>query len=146
MEQELEVLLLADLEDVPADEFLDQALPQFGGDLEGVDSEGEQDLDDALDVVVGHMLLQLAFVLLDHVLADEFAAFHFPFVDDDFVVFPQLDLVVLDGLVQAVVLGPSFLDVVDDLQQIYGNGEDLPTRLQHLLVFFLLHFVFLLQL
>lgn len=50
------------------------------------------------------MHFQLHFVLLDDVLADELAAFDPAFVDDDLVVFAQLDLVVLDCVIEWLVL------------------------------------------
>jgi hypothetical protein len=63
--EEVEALALRDAEDVAADELLDQALAQLGGDLKGVDAEREEDFDDALDVAVGEVLLELGLVVLD---------------------------------------------------------------------------------
>lgn len=146
LHDEVEAVGLRDLEDVPSDQFLDQGLPQLGRDLQGVDPEGQEDLDDALDVLILKVLLQLGLVLLDHILADELGAFDPALVDDDLVVLAQLDLVVLDGLAEGLVLVAAFLDVVDDLEQVDGDGEDLPPGLQHFLVLLHLRLVLPLQL
>lgn len=109
---------MGDLEDIPSDELLDEILPQLGGYLECIDPQGQQNFDDSFNIVVGHMLLQFGLVLFYHALADQFCALHAAFVDDDLVMFAQLDLVVFDRLIHAVVLGTAFFDVVDDLQQV----------------------------
>ena len=92
------------------------------------------------------MLLQLRFVLLYHSFADEFCALDPAFIDDDLVMLAQLDLIILDSFVEGVVLVAALLNVVDYLQQIDRHRKDLSSCLQHLLVFFQLPLVLLLQL
>lgn len=55
-------------------------------------------------------------MFFDNTLADKFCALDFSFVDDDLVVLSQLDFIVLDGLVEGLIFGSTFLDVMDDLQ------------------------------
>lgn len=92
------------------------------------------------------MLLQLRFVLLYDRFADELCALDPAFIDDDLVMLAQLDLIILDSFVEGVVLVAALLNVVDYLQQIDRHRKDLSSCLQHLLVFFQLRLVLLLQL
>ncbi len=85
-------------------------------------------------------------MFLDDCLTDEFAALDSSLIDNDLVVFTQLYLVVLDSLIEGVVLVAALLDVVDDLEEVDGDGEYLPSGLQHLLVLLHLRLVLLLQL
>lgn len=73
-------------------------------------------------------------MLLDHILTNELSALYSALVDDDLVVFAQLYLVIFDGLAKGFVLVASLLDVVDNLEEVDGDGEDLSAGLQHLLV------------
>ena len=85
-------------------------------------------------------------MLLDHVLTDELGALDSALIDDDLVVFSELYLVILDGLAEGLVLVASLLDVVDDLEEVDGDGEDLSAGLQHLLVLLDLRLVLPLEL
>lgn len=85
-------------------------------------------------------------MLLDHVLTDELRALDSALIDDDLVVFSELYLVILDGLAEGLVLVASLLDVVDDLEEVDGDGEDLSAGLQHLLVLLDLRLVLPLEL
>lgn len=85
-------------------------------------------------------------MFLNDCLADEFTTLHASLIDDDLMVFAQLYLVILDCFVQRVVLVASLLDIVDDLEEVDGDGKYLPACLQHLLVLLHLRLVLLLQL
>lgn len=99
LEQELEVLVLSYFEYVPSDQLLDQGFPQFRSNLEGIHSEAEEDLNNALNVFVLEVLLQLLLVLLYHWLTDQLRPFHPPLVDDYLMMLPKLYFVVLYGIV-----------------------------------------------
>jgi hypothetical protein len=52
------------------------------------------------------------------------------------MVLSELDFVVFDGLVERFVLASAFFDVMDDLKEVDGDGEDLSACLEDLLIFF----------
>jgi hypothetical protein len=133
--QEVEVVLLGYPEYISADQLLDEAFPELGGDLESIYSKGQQYLDNALDVVFLAVLLEFELVVLDDCFADELAALDLALIDDDLVMLSELNLIVLDGLVQSFVPVVPLLDIVNYLQQIDGNRKYLSSGLQHLLVF-----------
>lgn len=85
--EEVEAVVLGDLENVSSDQFFDEGLSEFGGDLEGIDSEGQKYLDHALNVLICEVLLKSSFVIFDDGFADEFCALNSAFIDDDFVMF-----------------------------------------------------------
>lgn len=66
---ELELLVLADEEDVLVDQLVDQVLPELGRDLQRVDPEGQEHLHHAVDVLLRVAVQQLVLVLEDHRLA-----------------------------------------------------------------------------
>ncbi len=84
---------------IPSDEFFYEIFPQFWGNLEGIDSKTQQDLNDAFDVLVLEVLFEFLFVFLDDWLADKLSALNSAFVDDNFVVFAELYFIVFDGVV-----------------------------------------------
>lgn len=91
-------------------------------------------------------MLKFLFVVLNHRLADELSSFDSTFVDDDFVVFAELNFVILDCIVERFVLLVAVFDVVNDLEQIYWDGEDLSASLKDLLIFFDNGFILFLKL
>lgn len=95
-QQEVKLLRIVDLEYVVAYQLVHQILPQLRCDLQGVHSEAEQYLRDALDVLVLYVLVQLGLVLHHHHFGN-FVAVRLALVDEYFVVLGQLQLVVLDG-------------------------------------------------
>lgn len=94
--------------------------------MEGVDSEGEQDFNDSFNILFLEMLFELSLMLFNDIFTDEFSALDPALVDDDFVVFAELYFIVFDGLVERLVLVAALLDVVDYLEEVDGDGEDLP--------------------
>lgn len=64
-------------------------------------------------------------MIFDDWLTDKLCAFDFSFIDDDFMMFSELYFIVFDGFVEGVVLVASFFDVVYDLEEVDGDGEDL---------------------
>lgn len=134
--EKIKAVVLGDFENVSSDQFFDEGLPEFGGNLEGIDSEGQKYLDHALNVLICEVLLKSSFVIFDDGFADEFCALNSAFIDDDFVMFSELNLIVFDGFVEGFVFVVALLDIVDYLEQVDGDGEDLSSGLQHFLVLF----------
>ena len=121
LQEKVKVFIMGYLKDVSPDQFLNQAFSKFRSNLQSINSKGEKNFNDSFNVVLSAMLFQLSFMFLDDTLADEFCTFYFTFVDDDFVVFAQLYFIIFDGFIQGFVLRATFLNVMDDLQEVDGN-------------------------
>ncbi len=95
---------------------------ELGGDLESVHTQTKQHLDDVLDVVVDLLGLEkLAFVIGKHRFREDLAAARLALgllqlVEQDLVVFAELDLVRLDRVSQALRPVPPVLQVVQVLK------------------------------
>ena len=92
------------------------------------------------------MLLKFSLVIFDDCLAYELTSLNLAFIDDNFMMLSKLNFVVFDCLVKCFVSVVSFLDIMDDLEQIDWNRKYLATSLQHFLVFFDLLSILSLQL
>lgn len=102
---------------VSSNKFVYQIFPQFWCYLQSIDSETQEDFDHALDVLLIEVLLQFLFVLDDDGFGKELTAFQLPFVNDDFVVLAQLDLVVFNRLSNIFVFR-HLLEAVEQLQYV----------------------------
>lgn len=71
-----------------------------------------------------------------YTLTDQLSAFDSSFVNDDFVMFSQLDFVIFYCIIHRIVFLIAVFYVMDDLQQVDWNSKDLSTRLQNLLILF----------
>lgn len=100
----VEAVLVHDVEDVVADQLVDQVLAQLRRDLQRVDAQRQQHLHQPLDVHGLEVGDQFVLVVLHDGLGGQLAALGLAVVDDDLVVLAQLDLVVLQQLHQVLVL------------------------------------------
>ena len=85
----VEVVVLLDVEDVVADQLIDQILPQPGIDLQRVDSKAKQHFDQIVLVLLRQKFKELGLVFLHHRLDDQLFAFELAVVDNGFVVLAQ---------------------------------------------------------
>lgn len=68
-------------------------------------------------------------MIFDDGLADELTALYFTLIDDNFVMFSELNFIILDGFIVEIIFIASLFDVMDYLEQIYGNRKYLSTGL-----------------
>lgn len=80
-------------------------------------------------------------MILDNILANELRPLNFALVNNNLVMLAELYLIIFNGLIEVIVLRASFLNIMNNLQQIDGDRKYLPARLQHLLIFLILQFV-----
>ncbi len=118
---------------------------EFGGDLQGVYAQRQEDLDLLLDVLLFHVFLEVLLVGEDHGVGEKLCALGVALIDDGLMVFSQLNLIVLHRVKDALIAG-HFLDRMQHLQQADSHREYLPARLQNLLILLLLLFKLLLEL
>lgn len=114
-------------------QLVNQVLAQLGRYLQGVDSKGEQHLDDSLDVALLLRLYQLVLVLRHYSLTEQFRSVGSAFGGEDLIVLVKLYLVVLNCLRQRrrICDDVAIFYVVQLLQAVYCNRKNLSGRLQH---------------
>jgi hypothetical protein len=103
-EQEIEALVLINTEEIVSDKLIYQVLSQLWGNLKSINSQRKQNLDNPVNIFLVVISHQLLLMLLHYCLCDQFATFRLPFIDDHFMIFSELNLVVLEGLSEAFVL------------------------------------------
>ena len=90
---------MADSEDISANKFLNQTFPQLRSYLKSVDSERKENFNNSFNILIGKMLFKFGFVIFDDSFTNQFASLNSSLIDDHFVVFSKLDLVVLNCLI-----------------------------------------------
>ena len=87
---------MADSEDISTNKFLNQTFPQLGSYLKSIDSERKENFNNSFNILIGKMLFKFGFVIFDDSFTNQFASLNSSLIDDHFVVFSKLDLVVLN--------------------------------------------------
>jgi len=136
VEHKVAVLLLGDQKHIVSDQLSNQGSSLFRWDLEGVYSQREEDFNYVFNIVFVFCFDEFHFVLWHYCFWKQLWFLIFNLWKKNFMVFSKLNFVVFDAFAQIVLRNILVFQWMKMLETINGNGEDLSSRVKHVLMLF----------
>ena len=125
---------VCDEEDVCLDKLMDEVSSQIRGDLQGVHSQAEEHFNYVFDIIIDFFgFEQLLTMVRQNRLREhlglsalpDLGVLLFKLIEKNLVVLPKLDLVILDGLPEAISVCVAIFKRMQMLQAIHSYLKDL---------------------